>query len=344
MLDELDHLLIDALQRAPRASWTALAPLLRTDPSTLSRRWSRMVAAGLAWTTCYVLPERMQLRSKRGEQLRSSTAVVEIRCAPGRRGEVAAALEDQAPVLNIECTTGSRDLSLTVASSSPSRIDGYVAEQIAVLPGVVSTSTSFLRRIFREGSEWTLDALRPDQRAAVDALPLRAAGVAPAGHDDLIDDVIRALQPDVRRSAAEVAHELGVSIALARRGIAGVARSDWVRMRADFAHDVVGWNASVHLWLSVPQDRMVEVAAHLARHRSLRLCASTLGRENFVATLWLRELIDLDDIEEGIRHRFPEVAVTDRWMVPRTVKRMGTVFDAEGRRARYVPVPLPRSA
>ena len=344
MLDELDFQLIDALQRAPRASWSALAPLLRTDPSTLSRRWSAMVGDGLAWTTCYVLPERMQLRSPNGERLRSSTAVVEVRCEPGKREQVSSALESQGPVLNVECTTGSRDLSLTVTSSSPRSIDSYVAEHIAVLPGVVSTSTSFLRKIFREGSEWTLDFLRPEQRAAVEELPLHSTSAGPAGHDDLIEDVIRALQPDVRRSAAEVAKELGVSVALARRGIASAGRSDWVRMRADFAHDVVGWNASVHLWMTVPQDGIVDIAAYLSRHRALRLCASTLGRENVVATLWLREISDLDDIEESIRHRFPEAAVTDRWMVPRTVKRMGTVFDADGRRSRYVAVPLPHTS
>ena len=344
MLDELDLQLIDALQRAPRASWSALAPLLRTDPSTLSRRWSAMTGAGLAWTTCYVLPERMQLRSKSGELLRSSTAVVEVSCEPGKREQVSAALEDQGAVFNIECTTGSRDLSLSVASSSPRDIDGYVARQIAVLPGVVATSTSFLRKIFREGSEWTLDALPPAQRASVEELGTQSAAVAPAGHDGLIDDVIRALQPDVRRSAADVASELGISVALARRGIASAARSDWVRMRADFAHDVVGWNASVHLWMTVPQDKIADLAAFLARHPALRLCASTLGRENVVATLWLREISDLDEIEASIRHRFPEAAVTDRWMVPKTVKRMGTVFDADGHRARYVPVPLAASS
>jgi DNA-binding Lrp family transcriptional regulator len=344
LLDELDFQLIDALQRAPRASWSSLAPVLRTDPSTLSRRWSGMVAEGLAWTTCYVLPERMQLRSPGGEQLQSSTAVVEVRCEPGHRAIVSSALEEQGAVLNVEYTTGTRDLSLTVASSTPRHIDSYVAEHISVLPGVVSTSTCFVRRFFREGSEWTLDSLRPDQRAAVDQLGLHSAAVGPAGHDDLIEDVIRSLQPDVRRSAAEVAQHLGISVALARRGIASVARSDWVRMRADFAHDVVGWNASVHLWMSVPQDHIAELATHLGRHRALRLCASTLGRENVVATLWLREISDLDEIEESIRSRFPEAAVTDRWMVPRTIKRMGTVFDEQGRRTRYVPVPLPQTS
>ena len=344
MLSDLDFQLVDALQRAPRASWSALAPVLRTDPSTLSRRWSMMVAEGLAWTTCYVLPERMQLRSATGEQLRSSTAVVEVRCEPGQRELVLSALENQGPVINVECTTGSRDLSLTVASSTPRDIDSYVAEHIGVLPGVVSTSTSFVRRFFREGSEWTLDSLRADQIAAVETLGLHSSAVAPAGHDDLIEDVIRALQPDVRRSASEISQQLGISVALARRGIAGVARSDWVRMRADFAHDVVGWNASVHLWMTVPQDRIADLATHLARHRALRLCASTLGRENVVATLWLRELSDPDEIEESIRNRFPDAAVTDRWMVPRTIKRMGTVFDSDGRRERYVPVPLPQTS
>ena len=88
MLDELDFQLINALEIAPRTAWSTLAPALRTDASTLSRRWSRLTDAGLAWTTCYVLPERMQANAASGAPLRSSFAVIELLAArrdDGRR-------------------------------------------------------------------------------------------------------------------------------------------------------------------------------------------------------------------------------------------------------------------
>ncbi|ALJ20418.1 Lrp/AsnC family transcriptional regulator [Microbacterium sp. No. 7] len=342
MLDSLDLQLLNALQIAPRASWSTLAPVLRTDPSTLSRRWTRLTREGLAWTTAYVLPERMQAHSPTGQRLRASSALVEIRCEAGRRSQVTDAIAREAAVMTIECTSGPRELAVTIAASTPGQIDEYVSTAISVLPGVTATSTHFIRRIYREGSEYELDMLSASQRHALDETVRSGSGVGPTPPSELTEQVIRALQPDVRRPAAEVADEIGVSVPLARRTIARLAQSDWVRMRADFAHEVVGWHASVVLWLVVPPHALDSVAAELSRNPSVRLCASTLGPANLAVTLWLHELDELDGIEVRLRHLFPDVRVSDRWMLPRVVKRLGTLFDAQGRRSGYVSLLLPR--
>ncbi|WP_285618968.1 Lrp/AsnC family transcriptional regulator [Kineosporia sp. NBRC 101677] len=345
VLDDLDLQLLNALQFAPRTSWTALAPVLRSDASTLSRRWIRLTEAGLAWTTCYVLPERIRVYSADGQPLRSSFAVIEIRCEAGRRAEVVAAVAQKPAVLNVECTSGPRELTVNVLADSPSALDRYVADHVAAVPGVVSTSTRFVRTIYREGSESDLMALTSAQRSSLEGLLQQDQGERAERPElepsPLTERVLRALQPDVRRSAVEVATEAGIPVALARRTIAGLTRSPWVRMRADFAHDRIGWNASVQLWMSVPQDSLPVVAAALSRHPAVRLCASTVSPDNLVATLWMRELDDLDAIELSLQRRFPQARVTDRWMVTRVVKRMGTLFDDSGRRCGYVPVPLP---
>ncbi|GAB3276564.1 AsnC family transcriptional regulator [Kineosporia babensis] len=342
VLDDLDFQLLNALQFAPRASWTALAPVLRTDASTLSRRWLRLTEAGLAWTTCYVLPERIQVYSADGRPLRSSFAVIEIRCEAGRREAVIAAIAQKSAVLNIECTSGPRELTINVSAPSPSALDAYVADHISALPGIVSTSTRFVRTIYQEGSEFDLRALTSAQRGSLNGLlPHDLPDRDPAEPSKLTQQVLQALQPDVRRSAVEVAAAIGISVPMARRTIAQLTRSNWVRMRADFAHDLVGWNASVQMWMSVPQDSLATVAAALSRHPAVRLCASTVAPDNLVATLWMRELGDLDGIELSLRRRFPDARVTDRWMVTRVAKRMGALFDEAGRRYGYVPVPLP---
>ncbi len=344
MLDDLDFQLINALQIAPRSPWSALGPALRTDASTLSRRWSRLTDAGLAWTTCYVLPERMQAYSPRGQRLRSSHAVIEIRCEAGRRAEVIAALAPKPAVLNIECTSGPRDLTVNIAAASPSMIDDYITAEVAALPGVIATSTRFVRIMYREGSEYDLDALRPAQRDRVEEAGRSASSEAAIAPSPLTERIIQSLQADVRRPASEVADEVGISVPLARRTMAQLARSDWVRMRADFAHDVVGWNASVNLWVTVPQDSLASLASGLSQLPSVRLCASTLGPANLVITLWMREIDELDAIESRLRQLAPDARVADRWMTPRVAKRMGTLFDESGRRVGYVPVPLPRLA
>jgi DNA-binding Lrp family transcriptional regulator len=342
VLDDLDYQLINALQIAPRSPWSVLAPALRTDASTLSRRWARLTGEGLAWTTCYVLPERMQAYSPTGDRLRSSWAVIEVRCEAGARPAVIEAIAQKPAIINIECTSGPRDLTVNVAAGSPSEIDDFVSAELAVLPGVVATSTRFVRIIYREGSEFDLGALRPAQRDRVEEIRRAESTPATTVPSMLTERIIRALQPDVRRPASDVADEVGISVPLARRTIAQLAHSDWVRMRADFAHDVVGWNASVNLWVTVPQDALATLASGLSLLPEVRLCASTLGPANLVVTLWMRELDELDEIELRIRQLAPEARVTDRWMTPRAVKRMGTLLDDTGRRRGYVPVPLPR--
>ncbi|MFY1632852.1 Lrp/AsnC ligand binding domain-containing protein [Solwaraspora sp. WMMB335] len=324
MLDDLDLRLVDALQIVPRTPWSVLAPILHTDASTLSRRWSRLTATGLAWTTCYATPARAGL------------ALAEIRCAPGRRDEIAAALAALPPVVTVEYTSGPRELAVNVSAPGPAAIDRYVARHIAPLPGVRAISTRFVRSLYQEGVGFDLRTLTPAQRARL--LDLRRAGPDPQVPQPVIERTVRALQSDVRRPAVDVAREIGVSVPLARRAIAQLARTTWVRVRADFAHDVAGWHATVQLWLTVAPERLDEVAAALAGHPAVRLCASTVSAENLVVVLWMRCLADLDRIESALRVRFPQARVTDRWLVPRAVKRMGNVLDAAGRRSGYVAV------
>jgi hypothetical protein len=54
-LDELDLLLVTALQSTPRADWQRLGQLLGTSASTAARRWARLTQAGLAWQSCHPL-------------------------------------------------------------------------------------------------------------------------------------------------------------------------------------------------------------------------------------------------------------------------------------------------
>jgi hypothetical protein len=54
-LDELDLLLVTALQATPRADWQRLGQLLGTSASTVARRWARLTQAGLAWQSCHPL-------------------------------------------------------------------------------------------------------------------------------------------------------------------------------------------------------------------------------------------------------------------------------------------------
>jgi DNA-binding Lrp family transcriptional regulator len=146
-LDELDHLLVTALQTAPRADWRSIGAALDVDPTTAARRWARLTSAGLAWMSCY--PAQVE-----GQPLPS--AFIEIDCRPGRIGEVAAELAE----------------SLRKDSAKVSIKDGPWGRE------VVGTATGVVRFIGVDGYRWmircvingaheTMEALEQEARAAL---------------------------------------------------------------------------------------------------------------------------------------------------------------------------------
>ena len=74
MLTEQDLKLVDALQAAPRASWSTLGKALGLGAVTAARRWDGLVERGDAWLTAYA-----------GGELTAQLALafVEIDCVPG---------------------------------------------------------------------------------------------------------------------------------------------------------------------------------------------------------------------------------------------------------------------
>ncbi|WP_194236484.1 AsnC family protein [Streptomyces phyllanthi] len=53
ILDEIDLALVNALQVAPRASWSVVGQVLGITPTTAARRWDRNATSGAAWVTAY---------------------------------------------------------------------------------------------------------------------------------------------------------------------------------------------------------------------------------------------------------------------------------------------------
>ena len=328
----LDFQIIHALQLHPRVSWAALAAILNVDPSTLSRRWNRLVADGLVWTTCQYREEF----SRRGAP---AVALVEVSCAPGRREEVIARFVCMSRLVSVHCTSGSRALYLTMSGTDVLDVDRFVDEQVLRVPGVTGSQTHHVRRMFQNGSAWRLRALDRDQvRALTDGLPPRGAWQQPTPLDL---SIVRALQADVRRPVAEVQREVGRSPASVSRGIDRLLAADWARWRVDFAHQLFGWSASAMLWMSVRHSELDGVAAACRLMPQVRLCASVTGVANLTASLWLREISELDEIEGKLTTVFPNLQIVDRWVIPRVAKRTGHILDRDGRKVEHVPAAVP---
>ncbi|MGY0064428.1 Lrp/AsnC ligand binding domain-containing protein [Streptomyces sp. LZ34] len=328
MVDSLDMQIINALQIHPRVSWAQLGGILRIDPSTISRRWSALTSQRQVWTSCSEA-DAPHLR----EQMIS--ALVEIRCVPGRREHVIAELGRQASISSVHCTSGPRDLYVMISTDSLLSMDRYIDERIAVIPGIVGTRTHYLRKIFFEGASWRLKVLSKEQ---VKALHDFRPSEPPKRRKPTHRAVVAALEGDVRRTAADMQRELGRSLSMISRDIDAVLAADWVRWRVDFAHTLLGWSAAAALWLDVQPLNLERVVASLRLLNHVRLCASVTGKANLAVFLWLHDLQELDEIENKLTSAFPKVLIKDRWIVPRIAKRAGHILDLDSRHVRLVPL------
>lgn len=328
VMDDLDFQLVTALQIHPRIAWTQLGAILNTDPSTLSRRWARLVGERVVWSGCSFAHMRPTVD-------RMAIALIEVQCAAGQREEAIRYLSAQEPVFSVNCTTGSRDLTLFVAADDLLELDRFIDQVIGKAPGVIATSTRHMRHRFRDGANWNVGGLTPGQVNAVAAhLPQATRSVEPA---DFHLDLIRALGDDVRRPASEVQRLVARSHVTVQRGIDTLLTADWARMRVDLAHNLSGWRAVVMMWLNVRHAELEKIAAAICLFPQVRLCASMSGEANLLTAFWFKDLDELDDIESKITTVFPRAMIADRWLVPRYGKRMGHVLDAEGRHDYYQP-------
>jgi DNA-binding Lrp family transcriptional regulator len=337
MADPLDFQLINAIQLSPRISWAQLAGILHVDASTLSRRWQRLIDERVVWTSCYYVESRAGGTPKELIAPRR-TALVEVICQPGRREDVIREVSKRRQISGVHCTSGSRDLYLTLMARDLLSIDRLVDELGSSIPGITGTRTHHVRTFFQEGSSYRAPGLTPAQaRAVVDTLPSTPRRANPT---ESYLELIAALTDDVRRPVSTVHQRLGRSLAAVSRGIDTLLTSEWTHWRIDFAYDRMGWESSAMIWLSVNQSEMEKVAAALGHFPQLRMCASVTGETNLVASFWLRTLEELDDIEGKLTRVFADIRIVDRWVVPRVAKRAGHIFDQDGRWSSFVPMGL----
>ena len=343
-MDEVDFALVNALQLAPRASWSQLESILGADASTLSRRWTRLIESGLVWSSCFAVspvdPHRQDGRfDAAAHPLTGVLALAEVHCVAGRRESVIGNLARTPSVLTIECTSGTPELILTLSFPSVAEVDAYVATELAADPGVLSVKTHFTRTFFKEGTSWRPGVLNQRQLRSLHALP--ATGIdAPAVPTRLHEQIISGLAGDMRRSATSIADEIGKSVATVTRAIGQIMHAPWARTRIDLAHNLVGYNASVMMWFSVPHHQLEMVGAGLALMPETRMCCSVVNRANLVVVFWLRELRDLDTVETKIARAFPTARVEDRWLLPRFPKRLAHTLTPTGHHATFIP-PAP---
>ncbi|MCF2527941.1 Lrp/AsnC family transcriptional regulator [Yinghuangia soli] len=330
--DELDLVLINALQLRPRATWTELAPVLRVDAVTLARRWRRLVRDGCAWVTCYPRPGHIG-------DANGGLALVEIDVRRGALDEVAARLADDPYAVSVERMTGGRDLLVSLMTSRVEILLDYVQRRFTAIPGITATRTHLVTHMYAEGSGWRLRSLDAAQRAALGP-PAPRSRPAPGGLGPADPDLIVALGEDGRASHTELAAHTGSSTTTVARRLQRLVAADLIRLRCEVAQPLSGWPIRATLWLRVPPAALDATARQLAAHPGVRMCAGVAGSANLMLVAWLRHVADVPRLEVELLERFGDIAVMDRAVTLRMVKQMGRILDDRGRAVRHVPMDL----
>ncbi|MDT7798345.1 MAG: hypothetical protein QOI78_1778 [Actinomycetota bacterium] len=336
MLDEQDLKLVDALQAAPRASWSTLGKALGLGAVTAARRWDGLVERGDAWLTAYA-----------GGELTAQLALafVEIDCVPGATLRVAGELASDVHVVTVECVAGPGDLLVHVVAPTLRELGAHVLDRVAATPGVTRVRTVLSPRMFTEGSRWRVRAISPGQREALTPKPVRHR--APLRFDEADRALILALGVDARVSAAALAAELGVGATTVRRRLDALLARGAIRVRCEIARSASPAPVTVTLWLRVPPDKLETTARSLAMLPDVRMCAAVSGEANLMLVVWLPAQHDTVALEGVLAAKLPWLEITGRAVTLRSVKLMGRLLDSAGRGVGRVPldfwatVPVP---
>ncbi|NUU25513.1 MAG: AsnC family transcriptional regulator, partial [Streptomycetaceae bacterium] len=241
-VDELDLVLINALQLRPRATWTELAPILRVDAVTLARRWRRLVRDGCAWVTCYPRPGHLGAAD-------GGLALIEVDVEHGALETATAQLADDPYAVSVERLTGGRDLLLSVMTARVEDLLAYVQDRFSEVPGIAATRTHLVTRVYAEGGGWRLRSLDAAQRAALGPVPRERA--AASGYSPADPALIAALGEDGRASHTDLAAQTRTSTTTVARRLQRLLAADLIRLRCEVAQPLSGWPIRATLWLRV---------------------------------------------------------------------------------------------
>lgn len=333
-LSEEDLALIHALQIAPRVSWAEAARVLGSTPASLAARWQRLRTAGLAWLTVHS-----------GLRSHDVVAFVDLRVDPARRAEAIERIARDHRAASVEETADGRDLALTVIVPDHDSLATFALDELPTVPGVRAVNTHVATRVHRQGADWRLDSLDPDQQAALREAARHAKSPSGGRIPDSCWPVVERLAQDGRQNAAEIARSLGRDPATVRRQVARLLATDALAFRCEVAGVRTRWPIVCKWFAQVPMTELDHAVRSLSTLPELRLLVSTAGQSNLTFLVWARSTGDLIRIERLVNEKLPSLRLLESVLTLRTRKRMGWLLDEHGRATGEMVLPhslLPR--
>ena len=145
-MDDLDRLIIEALQKDGRVPFTQIARQGGVSETTIRTRYQKLVTTGTIRVVAIVEPSALDYEA---------TAVVAVSTEPGMADQIARKIDLVPEVSHLVTTLGSYDLILEVYCRDLSHLTDVVTRQIQQIPGVRTTETLVIAESYKLTCAWS---------------------------------------------------------------------------------------------------------------------------------------------------------------------------------------------
>ena len=145
-LDMKDSAILQLLKNNARLTYSEIGEQVGLSRTAVKNRVSALEKSGVIRGYTAILSENTDDR----EQVK---ALIEVKAAPRREGgfdQVARRIAKFPEVTDLCLVSGSCDLLLTVKGKNLQEVAHFVAAKLATIDGVISTSTAFMLRKYKE--------------------------------------------------------------------------------------------------------------------------------------------------------------------------------------------------
>jgi DNA-binding Lrp family transcriptional regulator len=289
VVDDLDRLILGALQLNGRASWQLIARVLGTSETTVARRVQRLTDAGLLRVVGVVDVFRCGL---------GVPVLVRFMCRPGNVEEVAAALVERPHTRFVTVVTGSADVVAEFVVPSRSELHHVLSAGLADIGGVGRAESSIVLRTFTAAHDWNprllpAEAERVLRPAVVPPFESAPSFAGPETLDQLDLAIVGELVTDGRRSYAELAAGLSTGESTIARRLESLVGRGCIRFRTLAEPTLLGFDIEVMVWLRVAPQDISAVGEQLAKHPAVKYLVATAGSYQLVGRVALMSHEDL---------------------------------------------------
>ena len=152
-MDDLDLLILNALQEDGRTPFTQIAKKVGVAESTIRSRYASLVERGIVQTIAVIDPFAVGY---------NSPALIGISVEPGTIYSVAQALEKLPEVSYLVLILGVYDLVVEVFCRDREHLTKFITNQIQTIQGIRTTETLVIGKIFKLSFFWRPDIYSQD--------------------------------------------------------------------------------------------------------------------------------------------------------------------------------------